>query len=245
MKKKISLVVVIIIAVMLYINQDTGPSKAPRTKDISAKNKAINKTTTASSKLQRKSAKPNQVKPAIIPVIKSADRYTIPKTPKESLTLLSKTLLHFASSSAQKSELLDQLKTLKLKPIEAINSNAETGSMSIIRTKKTLLGTRYIHAQYFGKRLQHMSFEFQKGPKAFDNAIKSIMSVFNVDCEMKRKSSGFISCSTKNGYVVWVKRMEKEDLKDDPFNAYSDDDIGTIRVAVEQEIHGDDHDDHL
>ncbi|NJL71061.1 MAG: hypothetical protein HC888_05310 [Candidatus Competibacteraceae bacterium] len=40
-------------------------------------------------------------------------------------------------------------------------------------------------------------------------------------------------------YIVWVKKMAKDDLQDDPFNSYTSADSGTVRVAVELEIHGD------
>ena len=42
-----------------------------------------------------------------------------------------------------------------------------------------------------------------------------------------------------NGRNVYVKRMSLEDLKDHPFNAYTSQDVGTVRVVHEQEIHED------
>ena len=39
--------------------------------------------------------------------------------------------------------------------------------------------------------------------------------------------------------------MNLEDLKDDPFNAYTQNDVGTIRMAIEMEIHGEEHDSHV
>jgi hypothetical protein len=48
---------------------------------------------------------------------------------------------------------------------------------------------------------------------------------------------GYALWKLSDGRILWVKRMDMDDLKDDPFNAYSADDVGTIRVAVESEIH--------
>ena len=51
----------------------------------------------------------------------------------------------------------------------------------------------------------------------------------------------FVKWDLDEHRIIWVKKMGAEDLRDDPFNAYTAADIHTIRVAVEPEIHDRDH----
>ena len=39
-------------------------------------------------------------------------------------------------------------------------------------------------------------------------------------------------------------KMDADDLRDDPFNAYGPGDVGTVRVAIEAEIHDEADDGH-
>jgi hypothetical protein len=138
--------------------------------------------------------------------------------------------------------LLEQLENWGLAPKIAKDSNEYTGTMAVIRTGNTLPGTRYFHAQYFSdengeNHLQHMSFEFRPGPDAFNQAIKKVRQRFSLPEKPNYQKGDFVSWNLDNGYIVWVKKMGAEDLKDDPFNAYTIEDTGTIRVAMEIEIH--------
>ncbi len=47
----------------------------------------------------------------------------------------------------------------------------------------------------------------------------------------------YVLWKTGNGRIVYVQKMALKDLKDNPFNAYTKDDVGTIKVAVELDIH--------
>lgn len=165
-----------------------------------------------------------------------------PDTEQKSLENLAEIIAIYAGSQNGYQTLIDQLKAWELKPTVARDENPHTGSMTIIRTKNTLPGTRYFHAQYFSDEnnedhLQHMSFEFRPGPDAFSKAIDSVSRQLKIKNEPSMKKDDFISWNQDNGYVVWIKKMNQEDMKDDPFNAYTKDDVGTIRVAIELEIH--------
>ncbi len=62
-----------------------------------------------------------------------------------------------------------------------------------------------------------------------------IPEMFGVD-EVVHQTDKFISWR-HGDYVVWAKKMELSDLQNDPFNAYTEADVGVVRVAVELEIH--------
>jgi hypothetical protein len=135
-------------------------------------------------------------------------------------------------------------------PVVTQNFNPDTGKMLIVRTGEALPGTRYFHAQFFEDEnkqpyLQHMSFEFRPGPDAMDKAVKAVESQFPGLGKPSIKNADYIQWQTKNDYIVWVKRMSAEDLKDDPFNAHTKADAGTIKAAVEQEVHDHEDDSHV
>ena len=137
----------------------------------------------------------------------------------------------------------EKLKILNLNPTTNLNSNPYTGTLSIIRTKNNLPGTRYIHAQYFSdsngnEGLQHLSFEYRPGPNALKRASLAVKSIFGLEGEPTMSSDDFISYKLSKDYNIWLKKMGASDLKYSPFNAYTKNDIGTIRVAIELEIHG-------
>lgn len=135
-----------------------------------------------------------------------------------------------------------ELEQMGLKPQLRRDENEYTGAMTIVRTTNSLRGTRYFHAQYFSDEhsdndlLQHMSFEMKPSPTAFDQAIRFIRANF---ATVGKEAAGpdFVAFKTVEGYIVWVKRMNEENLQDDPFNAYSKKDVGTVRIAVEMDAH--------
>ncbi|MCR9205610.1 MAG: hypothetical protein NXH75_13585, partial [Halobacteriovoraceae bacterium] len=91
--------------------------------------------------------------------------------------------------------------------------------------------------------LQHYSIDYRPGPDAFDRTKEMVQSLYNVKDGKPSKDGTFISYKLSDGYILWVKKMGKEDLKDDPFNAYEEGDVGTIRMAIEMEIHEEGHED--
>ena len=68
------------------------------------------------------------------------------------------------------------------------------------------------------------------------DVVSAMQIAFNVSSAAVEKPDYHL-WNLPNGYILWVKKLDSSDLLDNPFNAYSSADIGTIRVAVEQEIH--------
>lgn len=179
-----------------------------------------------------------------------------PKTPLDSdselsLELMTRLLADFSKPERSSAELIETLAESGQAPQHAIQSNPYTGAMKVIRTENPPKGTRYFHAQYFGEaegfkndRLQHLSFEFRPGTEAFENVVAKLRSRFDGLREPSFINENFVSWEVGDNYVLWVKRMDQSDLKDHPFNAYSAADIGSIRVAIEEEIHDEDHHHH-
>lgn len=136
----------------------------------------------------------------------------------------------------------DRLKEHNLIPVTAFDKNPYTGKMTIIRTKENLPGTRYVHAQYFenedgSESLQHLSYEYRPGPNALPRAVEAIKAKLDIRKEPTTVKDDFVGWTLDNGYVVWCMTMGLTHLKDDPFNAYSPKDVGTIRCATELDIH--------
>jgi hypothetical protein len=174
-------------------------------------------------------------------------RNPILKTEKASLEDMSRTLFQFTQPESRLSDLVQYLESSQQQPIVAQNSNPDTGDMVIVRTRNPLPGTRYFHAQYFADEnqkgfVQHMSFEFKPGASAMTDAVDAVHKAFPDLPAPKTQNKDFIQWDIPGGYILWVKKMGTDDMQDDPFNAYTEDDIGTVRVAMELEIHGnDDH----
>lgn len=141
--------------------------------------------------------------------------------------------------------LVNVLKTAGQVPQVTHDTNAYTGEMAVVRTAKPLDGTRYFHAQYFMDEkgapfLQHASYEIRPTENAMAIAEESVRRTFKGLTRANQKSADFIEWDLDGSHVVWIKKMAAEDLKDNPFNAYTDQDVGTVRVAVESRIHEDD-----
>lgn len=160
---------------------------------------------------------------------------------KLSLIQNSKIMREFAVRQTRSDTLVERLRDLEAKPLVMNDENPYTGSMKVVRTRSPFPGTRYFHAQYFDNEqneeyVQHMSFEFRPGDQSFEAVKKSIKTAFKLGEPLEDKEN-FISWRQGEDYVVWIKKMDLKDMKDDPFNAYSKEDVGTIRVAKELEIH--------
>jgi len=160
----------------------------------------------------------------------------------QSLSSLGSTLSRYTKKNINLNELKADLITSGLSVVSSRDKNKFTGEMVVVRTNNTLPGTRYFHAQVFKDEnnndfIQHMSFEYRPGDKAFAEVVASIKKEFNLSDNATVQKDGFYSWNTDSGHVIWIKRLQAEDLKNDPFNAYTKADVGTIRVAVELEIH--------
>lgn len=164
-------------------------------------------------------------------------------TPKESLSNLTHLLSNAIKPEVGLKDLVHQLNKSEQQPLVVSDRNKYTGEMVTVRTKNPPPGTRYFHAQVMddpnlpGKGfVQHIGFEFRKSPSAFKEAIQEVQRNFGVG-EPHERYPHFVKWKLKDAYVVWIKEMDEDDLADNPFNAYSVEDKGTIRIVVEQDIH--------
>jgi len=162
----------------------------------------------------------------------------------ENMQKLTNVLFQFSRPSQTFKQLIQYLRTNGQEPFVARDKNEFTGEMMIVRTKSPFPGTRYFHAQYFSDNaqdhfMQHMSFEVPSGPAAMNEAMQAVKRSFPGIGQAKVQSPEFTAWDAGDGYTVWVKRLKADELKDNPFNAYTKDDVGTIRIAIEATPEGD------
>lgn len=140
--------------------------------------------------------------------------------------------------------LMDYLEKAGQTPVLTRNYNDETGELVIVRTNTPAPGTRYFHTQAFRDEngvqfIQHMSFEFKPGERSMSAAKSTLQETFQVE-KPDMETSEFVQWQLPDGYTLWMKKLNKEDIADmaeDEFNAYSPEDVGAIRVAIEQNPH--------
>ncbi len=207
-------------------------------RDRSASDQTTNKSITADSAFRSLASSGASGKPTA-PTAPAVSGSTLALSHLRQMTQI---LSQFARPDSQAKDLIEQLQRSDEQPVVTRDANADTGEMVIVRTQKPLEGTRYFHAQYFSDEqgkgfVQHMSFEFQPGEHAMEDAASAVLSSFPELGTPQTSPNGFVRWNLNENYIVWIKRMTAEDLQDDPFNAYTSADVGTIRVAVELEIH--------
>jgi hypothetical protein len=170
----------------------------------------------------------------------------LPAEHRASLHTHSTKLSQFSVRGGHSSHLTRELEQLGLAPKLKIDENPYTGRLTIVRTGQVLPGTRNLHVQYFSdddgsEYVQHYSFEFRPGKSSLKAAEASILHAFSErELELTQSTESFRSWRTDDGYIVWMKQLDENDLEDlahDPFNLYTSSDIGVIRVAIELDIH--------
>lgn len=165
----------------------------------------------------------------------------------DGLSSMVQVVSQFTQAPNHLEELLSYLKNSGQDPMLTRDKNPYTGDMMIVRTNNPIPGTRYFHAQYFQDAsgepfVQHMSFEYKPGPTALADALTAIKNTFSNLSDPTVQSADYVQWKLDDDYILWIKKLGPEDLKDDPFNAYGPQDVGTVRVAVELEIHGGEND---
>ncbi len=199
---------------------------------------ALNGATNSNSAPSEESAKPFTTQSNESPHAQVAAKIS----PEVSLKQMTTTLFEAITQEQSYDRLISSLQRERQDPILIKQSNSYTGELNIIRTKSPLPGTRYFHAQYFtdekGERYaQNITFEYKPGPQAMDEAKRAVQSSFNSIGQPTLNRADFIKWELPSGYNVWIKKLTLEDLSDDPFNAYSPEDVGTIQVTVELDPH--------
>ncbi len=200
----------------------------------------------AAPEVQTFSAKPLESAAPVTQLPSAQTQVTEDKSQRELQSLKTMTLLlaQYTQSGKDLNELVGQLQREGHKPYMSKNKNPYTGELTIIRTRSPLPGTRYFHAQYFGDaqnkaNLQHISFEFRGGPNALENAVNTVYSSFPGIGRPIEDDPEFKQWKLGEDYTVWIKRLDLDDVTaDNPFNAYTKADIGTIRMVIEQDPHG-------
>lgn len=172
-----------------------------------------------------------------------ADIKGLKEEEKKSLLTLTSVMAETMNSRETYDQFTARLEELKLAPKALNDQNPYTGKMTIVRTALTLPGTRYIHAQYFSGEnekpgiLQHLSFELRGSVDSMKAARKTIEQQFGLKEKPETDTPGFIAWHVK-GKSIWIKKLTTDDMKNDPYNSYDPEtDVGTIRIAVESEIH--------
>lgn len=166
------------------------------------------------------------------------------KIQKNHVAAMSLLLKQYSSPHFSLTDVIDDLDSKKMEPLLLKESNPHTGTMYVLRTESPLPGTRYFHAQYFENKnrepyLQHMSFDVKPDRNAFQNAIRTVKSIFSNLSAPKIVKPDFIMWPLRNGYNVWIQRLHQDQLAGDPYNAYDSNDAGTIKIALELDIQHD------
>lgn len=159
------------------------------------------------------------------------------------LTSLLADMASAISPQAHLADLVGRLKTQDQKPVLYRDSNPYTGDMFIVRTESPFPRTRYFHAQYFNDEQgqpvpQHISFDFQKGEGSMAEVVSAVGQAFPDLGQPAIARDSYMLWHVGEDRILWVKKLDASDLQDEPFNAYSRDDVGTIRVAMELDIEG-------
>ncbi len=175
----------------------------------------------------------------------SALKPTRPLKELASIASMSQILADFARPDRKLKDLLVALKSSRQDPYIAKSESPYVGTLNIVRTNSPLPGTRYFHAQYESDGshepiVQHMSFEIRAGSDAVGVARSAVLQSFANLGEPSKHTADFVEWNLPDGYVVWIKKLNSNDLEGNPFNAYTSQDVGTVRVAVEKNPEGDD-----
>lgn len=152
---------------------------------------------------------------------------------------LTKALLDFSDAKKSKEDFITFLQSLGLAPIIAEDKQKSIEDLTIIRTRNSLPGVRYIHAQYEGdekQTLQHFSFEIPNKGNTLEGAVDLVRKVLPLG-ERATNTDPRIAVFRLSHHVLYLKELTAEDMLGDPFNAYEPTDAGNIRVAIEREIH--------
>lgn len=249
MNKILGLVLVIVTVVgAIYLTRDKTDQTTDTAETLIPSEPNIAKTprTSPAQKINESKASPNvedqqQTYQNELDYLKEYD--SISELYKSSLLDMTKRVFRYAKRDVKSQDLINEFEQKELSPEIRIDSNPYTGTLNIVRTRSVLPGTRYFHAQFFenddgSEFIQHISFEFKASEHSFAAVEKTILQQFlTEDVEQTQNKENFKSWRRDDGYVIWMKRLEKADIKTNPYNVYTEEDIGTIRVAIELDIH--------
>lgn len=167
----------------------------------------------------------------------------------ESVNNIVKTISQAIAKRSNSTAFMKAVQALNLKPKYMDEGTTAVGSMVTVRTHDALEGTRYLHAQFTGVKnnadyLEHVSFQIRPGSDSFQKAVEILNQFLPKNKKVKESSSDYVLYNTDDGYVAWAKIATREDLKSNKYNASSKEDVGSVIVTIEQEIHDMDEDGH-
>lgn len=240
MKNKLSVFIISgSLALGLYFIMSSSSAPAGNDQDSHAKKSAniLSQTKDAIKKTLSFQSSPNVALTQAPPVVTPYDI---------SLKNMTQLMADSMNENMDSNDFIKRLQSYGLRTIVGIDQQDFIADMTMVRTEKGLPGLRYIHAQFEGpinnQHLQHFSFEIPKGVGAQEKAIQFIKSVIPLDDAKKIDTDPSMIAYRHNGKVIWAKKLGPDDL-DDPINAHDKNDIGNIKVAIEDDIHPD-SDDH-
>jgi len=178
-----------------------------------------------------------------LPTLKDRPAFNPVNERERSLESITNEVIQMVQQKRSHTDFIAFLKKNELEPRVADSRNDDTGGMIMVRSDKALPGTRYYHAQFFngdkGEQpfLQHISFEYPPGADSFQRAQKAAEVLFDASEKTYSKGEDFAEYKGKDCMTLWINKMDAEDFKNDPYNAYSSQDIGSVKVAIEQDIH--------
>jgi hypothetical protein len=173
------------------------------------------------------------------PIAPAGPTYVRPEE-KISLQAMTDLIVSFAQPKRDLHQLIKQLNDTNQRPSLNIEHSQVSGDLTIVHTENPPPGTIYFHAQFFSTpgtkdSMQHMSFQFKPDPQAMNDAISAVQGSIRGLGTPTLQTDNFVQWNLPGGtYVIWVKRLNQEDVENDPFNPYMPEYIGSIRVAVEQ-----------
>lgn len=165
----------------------------------------------------------------------------------ESVNHIVKTISQAIAKKSNSNQFMKAIQALHLRPKFIDEGSNALGSMVTVRTHDALEGTRYLHGQFTGEKnnadyLQHVSFQIRPGSNSFQKAVEILNQYLPKNKTVKESASDYVLYSTDDGYVAWAKIATREDLKANKYNASSKEDVGSVIVTIEQDIHDMDDD---
>lgn len=203
---------------------------------------SINNSSTNKISNSNTAAKSNSAQPA--PNFSASPKTPLSRVEQDSIRAMVAAMAQASQVNHKPESLIKSLRDAGMGPIIGKDFNEDTGKMIVVRTKDTLPGIRYFHAQYFEDEnkvqfLQHLSFEIRPAPDAMETAF-ALLKDFKKNLSKPNLSNNFIEWNDDDGYSIWLKKLTLEDIKKmrkEPYNSYSTDDVGTVQAAIEQSPH--------
>lgn len=191
------------------------------------------------SAVEARSQTANEATPAPTPPLLAANAAANTAESAAGSRILARKLFEFSRRQSSLEQLVMYLKSTSQEPEIARDHNSATGEMTIVRSLHPLPGTRYLHVQYFANEdgsqrfLQHLSFEVPPGPQALEEASRALEAAIPGLGQPIVRNDVLVEWDLGDGYVVWAKKLGARDLSDNPWNAYTSADLGSVRVAIE------------